>query len=118
MLRLVFYDAHLAATDQVVFDLALAKQVLEFLRVNMELDELVIHCDLGISRSAALALFIRDCFGLPVFRKGGPVDPRYSLYNPSDLSPAQKRIHRRSEGLTAAGRLSRDHVKRSAGCLH
>lgn len=44
-------------------------------------DELVVHCDKGISRSASVALFLGTMFGVPVFRHGLPVNPGYDQYN-------------------------------------
>lgn len=81
VLRLAFHDADVAEPNRVVFNVAMANEIVTFLRANEQLDELVIHCDLGISRSAGVALFIRDALDLPVFRRGAPVDQRYSQYN-------------------------------------
>lgn len=81
VLRLAFHDADVVEPNRVVFNAAMANEIVEFLRANEQLDELVIHCDLGISRSAGVALFIRDALDLPVFRRGTPVDQRYSQYN-------------------------------------
>lgn len=64
------------------FNQDIAKELLDFVDSIVEVtDELVIHCDLGISRSAAIALFIGSMYGVPVFRHGAPVNPNYDQYN-------------------------------------
>lgn len=85
ILRLSFLDADdpkdQAGKESVLFDDAAAKRILAFVRENAGLDELVVHCDLGISRSAAVAILLGEYLGAPVFRQGVPVDPRYRQHN-------------------------------------
>jgi len=85
ILRLSFFDADNPKdqTDKagMLFDEAGAKQILAFVKENAGLDELVVHCDLGISRSAAVAILLGEYLGVPVFRQGAPVDPRYRQHN-------------------------------------
>jgi predicted protein tyrosine phosphatase len=81
VLRLAFHDADKPESDRILFSREMAQDIVSFLRANEHLDELLVHCDLGISRSAGVALFVRDALDVPAFRQGTPVDPRYSQYN-------------------------------------
>lgn len=85
ILRLSFFDAD-DPKDQAdkagtLFDEEAAKLILAFVNEHAGLDELVVHCDLGISRSAAVAILLGEYLGVPVFRRGVPVDPRYRQHN-------------------------------------
>jgi predicted protein tyrosine phosphatase len=55
-----------AICDLVLFNKEHAKKIISFLdKINEEDDgDLIIHCDLGISRSAAVAMFSLEYFGL------------------------------------------------------
>ncbi|WP_162487208.1 MULTISPECIES: dual specificity protein phosphatase family protein [unclassified Variovorax] len=81
VLRLAFHDADKPEPERIVFSKEMAREIVAFLRANEQLDEVLVHCDLGISRSAAVALFIRDTFDVLTYRRGVPVDIRYSQYN-------------------------------------
>lgn len=85
ILRLSFFDTDDDKGEDIlpgtVFDPAGARAILDFVETNANLEELVIHCDLGISRSAAVAILLGEYLGVPVYRQGAPVDPRYRQHN-------------------------------------
>lgn len=74
VLRLSFFDAqpadeYLPAPMPGLFDLAMAKRVSEFVtalhRAPFEISVMV-HCEFGVSRSAAVALFVEALSGAPL----------------------------------------------------
>lgn len=85
ILRLSYFDTDDAKDSSIVpgtvFDAEKAGQVLDFVEANIDCEELVVHCDLGVSRSAAVALVLGEVLAVPVFRWGTPVDPQYRLHN-------------------------------------
>lgn len=54
------YDDHLRGTNFVIYSDTEAKQVFDFLSNRDEIDNLVIHCHAGISRSSGLGLGIAE----------------------------------------------------------
>ncbi len=73
VLRLAFFDA--VPADEYMpalpglFDLPLARRVVEFvgrLHGAPEVLSLLVHCEYGVSRSAAVALFAEACTGAPL----------------------------------------------------
>jgi predicted protein tyrosine phosphatase len=61
--------------DYRLFDRLMAKDIISFLDKNAEnVEIIVVHCDAGISRSAAIAKFIAKKYNLPF-------DASYDLYN-------------------------------------
>lgn len=73
ILRLQFDDKDQAGENVVLFDAAMAQKVLAFVHANEQLDTLVVHCLMGQSRSAAIALFIAELLGVPCFKNNRPV---------------------------------------------
>lgn len=58
----------------VLFTVEQAKQILEFIEMNKEKKQFIVHCSAGISRSGAVGTFINDYFGLDysTFRRTNP----------------------------------------------
>ena len=75
LLRLEFHDFDAIPEDSdeynyVLFDQDLASETIEFLdRIQGEVSHIHVHCFAGISRSAAVARFIADRYGLPFNRE-------------------------------------------------
>lgn len=55
-----------------------AKEVIDFLEANKEVDELIVHCMAGISRSAAVAKFAAEKYNVNEFLRRFET---YELYN-------------------------------------
>jgi predicted protein tyrosine phosphatase len=65
VLRLKFHDFHWEDGVHKVLTEAQATEVLRFLSKNQhETDELIVHCEMGVSRSAAMAKFIAEIYNL------------------------------------------------------
>lgn len=58
----------------VLFTVEQAKQILEFIELNKDKQQFIVHCSAGISRSGAVGTFINDYFGLDysTFRRTNP----------------------------------------------
>ncbi len=57
--------------DLVPFDEPMATQVLEFVGgVSQDVNRVIVHCNAGISRSAAVARFLADYYGYYLHDKG------------------------------------------------
>ena len=66
VLKLEFHDVEDDAEPWVVFDRAHAKSVIDFvamLQAKVEPVDVVVHCKAGISRSAAVALYVAEASG-------------------------------------------------------
>ena len=105
VLRLSFFDADDVKGENVlpgtVFDPEAARAILDYVEANAELEELVIHCDLGISRSAAVAILLGEYLGVPVYRQGAPIDPRYRQHNAHVYRVLYNEVCRRADEDTA-----------------
>ncbi len=74
ILRLSFFDAlpadeYLPAPFPGLFDHRMARQINEFveqLQATSEHYQVLVHCEFGISRSAAIALFVEACSEAPL----------------------------------------------------
>lgn len=79
-LTLAFQDADTGQYQ--LFSREQAEAVLRFAdKVAPLVDELVVHCLLGQSRSGAIALYLAEKYQVPVFKQDLPVDASYALYN-------------------------------------
>lgn len=91
VIRLKFHDADRGSGKSVVFDGTapeeliyfeddLVTSLIEFIERNLNVDIMMVHCEGGISRSAAVAKFILDlpAVDLPVTRS---LMDNYELYN-------------------------------------
>lgn len=69
ILRLEFHDSEPSATDlyRVYFNETHAVEVIKFLEkhANTEVKNVIVHCDAGVSRSAAISKFTALTYGLP-----------------------------------------------------
>lgn len=75
VLRLEFHDLDVENEPYVLMDKEMARQVVKFARDNsQEIEGILVHCNAGVSRSAAIALWIADEFGLQFNRQ-------YHLHN-------------------------------------
>lgn len=73
-LYLVFHDLDKAYEGLIIFNDEHARQILDFLEEVKDCNIVVVHCDAGVSRSAAVAKFIAEKFNLYF-------DDKYSIYN-------------------------------------
>lgn len=76
VMRLQFHDATRKSEkepdDKILFDEAMALQVFEFLKKHQDdVDEAIVQCEAGVSRSAAVSKFIAQIYLLP-FPEGYP----------------------------------------------
>jgi predicted protein tyrosine phosphatase len=79
-LTLSFEDADAGARQ--LFSVQQAQAVLRFAdEVKDQVDELVVHCLLGQSRSGAIALYLAEKYQVPLYKHEMPVDSSYALYN-------------------------------------
>lgn len=59
-----------------------AKWIFSFLKRNAEAKELVVHCTMGVSRSAAIAIFFSEILGVQCYREGLKVNYQtWPMYN-------------------------------------
>jgi predicted protein tyrosine phosphatase len=74
-LVLIFHDLDKAIEGYSLFTEEQAKEIINFVAaIEKEINILVVHCDAGVSRSAAVAKFIAEKYGL-TFQEN------YSIYN-------------------------------------
>lgn len=74
VLRLRFHDADVARAGIELFNPEQAREVIEFAKRHAAAPELVVHCKMGQSRSAAVAMFLSESLGVPCFKEQTPVD--------------------------------------------
>jgi predicted protein tyrosine phosphatase len=75
VLRLEFHDIDVHEEPYVMMSQEMAKQIVDFARdMAQEVEGILVHCNAGVSRSAAIALWIADEFDLPFNRA-------YQLHN-------------------------------------
>ncbi len=68
-----FHDTDGTLMGLEVFSRAQAAQVLAFAEQHAECDEFVVHCQMGASRSAAVALFLSEKYGVACYKQSAPV---------------------------------------------
>ena len=71
ILRLSFDDISEKNTDwpfsEILFDETMAKSVIDFAEASSgAIDHLLVHCNAGVSRSAAVAICLGELYGVPV----------------------------------------------------
>lgn len=81
VLYLRFHDSDGSHLGLEQFSLDQAQQALDFVHRHLGAYQLVIHCQMGRSRSAALALFFSDLLGVRCYNGTAPVDPKYNQQN-------------------------------------
>lgn len=62
-LTLRFDDVDTARSDNVVFNAEMARQIMEFVEAQSERKIIYVSCTAGVSRSAAVAIFISEVYG-------------------------------------------------------
>jgi hypothetical protein len=83
ILVLRFFDVRREIEKAPGFTPAHAESVLIFLeRVAPAISVLLIHCTAGVSRSAGIAKFVSEKYGVPVFDNFNPVETSTMYYNP------------------------------------
>lgn len=68
-----FHDTDGSLMGLEVFSNEQARELLSFARTHQGCSELVVHCQQGRSRSAAIALFFAEKYGLPCHQEKTPV---------------------------------------------
>lgn len=69
VLVLRFHDTDGQQMGLEVFSETQAREVLAFAQRHQECDELVVHCQMGHSRSAAIAIYLSERYGAPCFKE-------------------------------------------------
>lgn len=65
VLRMKFHDFHWDDGVHKVITKAQAIEILQFLTKNQhDAEEVIVHCEMGVSRSAAVSMFIADIYNL------------------------------------------------------
>lgn len=82
VLYLRFHDTDGSQGGLEVFSPEQARCILDFVQQNAQKQELVVHCQMGQSRSAAVALFLAELAQVPCFQEGNPVTAaKWPFYN-------------------------------------
>jgi predicted protein tyrosine phosphatase len=77
-----FHDTDGGQMGLEVFSEAQARELLAFVERNQACTELVVHCSLGQSRSAAVAIYLSEKYGVPCFKEQVRVTwETWKLYN-------------------------------------
>lgn len=75
VLRMEFHDVDVEEEPYVLMDAEMAGQIVSFVRdMAQEVEGILVHCNAGVSRSAAVAFWIADEYNLPFNRN-------YQLHN-------------------------------------
>ena len=82
-LTLFFDDADDIRSGLKCFDVDMARQVLDFVREHIPKQRLLyVHCTMGNSRSAGMAIALSETFGLACFKEGmGRLGASWPHYN-------------------------------------
>ena len=81
-LWLRFHDTDGQLMGLEVFDTDHAQRLLTFVKQHVDAPELVVHCQMGQSRSAAVALYFAEREGVPCFKEQTPVSfANWNQYN-------------------------------------
>lgn len=94
VLYLQFHDTDGQHLGLEVFSKAQAQACLAFAGKYEHCQELVVHCQMGQSRSAGVALFLSELLAVPCFKESLPVDASsYRLYNRKVYSTLYSACH-------------------------
>lgn len=77
ILRLAFHDIKRELKGFTLFDENHAKQIINFVNNNLPIDTIYLNCEAGISRSAAIRVFLHEIFNKEFIGNRQPCD----LYN-------------------------------------
>lgn len=96
ILRIEAHDIDVPRPGHILFNEVHAKQVLDFLEKYKTCQQVVVHCTMGQSRSAAVALFAAEHYEAPCFKVKMPVTWRnWPGYNKHIYSTLRKVAHDR-----------------------
>lgn len=70
VLFLSFHDTDVAKEGYDLFNESQAKDVIDFIAKHKDVEQIVVHCTMGVSRSAAVAMFISDQQERSLFQQG------------------------------------------------
>lgn len=70
ILRLSFHDTDVPKDNYNVFGPEQAKAVMAFIEQHADVERVVVHCNMGVSRSAAVAMFISEQQDRALFQQG------------------------------------------------
>ena len=70
ILRLSFHDMDVAKENYDLFNQDQAKEVIAFIEKYADVERIVVHCNMGVSRSAAVAIFISEQQERNLFQQG------------------------------------------------
>lgn len=70
VLFLSFHDTDVAKDGYDLFNEEQAGQVIDFIARHADVERIVVHCNMGVSRSAAVAMFIADQQDRNLFQQG------------------------------------------------
>ena len=70
ILRLSFHDMDVVKKDYDLFNEDQAREVIAFIEKHVDAERIVVHCNMGVSRSAAVAMFISDQQERNLFQQG------------------------------------------------
>ncbi len=77
-----FHDTDGTIMGLEVFSGEQAREILDFVEQNKDCDELVVHCQMGQSRSAAVAIYLSEKYGVPCYKENTPVTwENWKVYN-------------------------------------
>lgn len=77
-----FHDTDGTLMGLEVFNDAQATEILQFAEAHRSCNELIVHCQMGQSRSAAVALYLAEKYGVPCFKEGLRVTwENWKVYN-------------------------------------
>jgi len=110
VLRLEFDDVDTPEEPYIMFSPAHANQIIDFAeaaRDSHEVEGILVHCQAGISRSAAVAKWIAEKYGLPY-------PDKYSLYNKYVYSTLRNELFQRMcGGGIYGGPIRQDRIQSS-----
>lgn len=82
VLVLRFHDTDGQQSGLEVFAPEHARSILAFAERHKDASELVVHCQMGYSRSAAVAIYLAEKYGVPCFKEQRPVCwENWKVYN-------------------------------------
>lgn len=99
-----------------------AKWICSFLKKHKDIDEVVVHCTMGVSRSAAVAIFLSEYNGVQCYRNDLKVDysswPRYNrlVYRTSSSTTTKKT--KRWNGVKSARSVASNSMATCGSVVH
>lgn len=82
VLYLSFHDMDVDTLGLDMFSACQARQVLDFAEKHQSCAQIVVHCQMGQSRSGAVAMYLSEKYGVPCFKQTIPVSYlNYRIYN-------------------------------------